>query len=78
MVLYRRGVALASAILASCCFVLTVVSIATDSWVHGEIARSSNGRMFYAGNKTFGLFKGCENKRYGEYSSYRKRCFNSK
>ena len=75
---YRNGRSCIVSCIATVAITLLSVAMATQCWLHGDIYRTSNHVDIDAGNKTFGLFTGCEYKRYGEFLNYKKRCFDGK
>ena len=72
---YRNGLSCTVGFISTVSLVIITISLATEHWVHSEITRISNNNEFRAGNKSFGLFNGCEYKRSAEIESFKERCF---
>ncbi|XP_057306332.1 uncharacterized protein LOC130644661 isoform X1 [Hydractinia symbiolongicarpus] len=73
---YRNGKYYGVSCLAMISITLLCVSMTSKNWLYSVLKRRSNNEEFFAGNKTFGLFRGCQYKRYGQFVNYRIRCFN--
>ena len=66
--------------------VLMSVAVGTNKWTEASVVRNiaiSSGNLtrdasFTAGFKYIGMFRGCEEKKYGSYFEPRSRCFNGK
>ena len=72
---YRNGLSCTVGFISTVSLIIITISLATEHWVHSEITRISNNNEFRAGNKSFGLFNGCEYKRSAEIESFKERCF---
>ena len=75
MTFYRNGFSFAISLLSTVAFVLMSVSLGSEHWVNSKLFRTSSINDFSAGNKSFGLFHGCEYKRSGKVENYNERCF---
>ena len=78
---YRHGVSLLTGVLAIVSAILLALAIGTTEWLRSDIIRivkhGSNGttETVDAGYKYFGMFRGCEEKKFGALFASRRRCF---
>jgi len=82
---HKRGFYLTIGVLNILAATLMSVAIGTNKWAEASVVRNiaiPNGNLtrdasFTAGFKYIGMFRGCEEKKYGSYFEPRSRCFNA-